>query len=53
MLHVLYMQKRAKIDVYLSTEQKDLILERAKKLGLSVSDYMKLKALNLLKEKEE
>ena len=44
------MSNKAKIDVYLSKEHKNEILRRAKKLGLSVSDYMKLKALNLLRE---
>ena len=44
--------RRIKIDVYLSKNHKDEILKRAKKLGLSVSDYMKLKALDLLKNED-
>jgi len=43
---------KAKIEVYLSDEHKKLILARAKKFDLSASDYMKLKALDLLKEPE-
>ena len=43
--------KRVKIDVYLTEEHKKEILKEAKKLDLSVSDYMKLKALNLIKER--
>ena len=42
--------QKVKIDVYLSKEHKKKILDRAKKLDLSVSDYMKLKALDLLQE---
>lgn len=42
--------KRVKIDVYLSEAHKDEIQRRAEALDLSVSDYMKLKALDLLKE---
>lgn len=44
---------KAKIDVYLSETHKKLILDRAKKLDLSVSDYVKLKALDLLNENTE
>ncbi|MFT4297764.1 MAG: plasmid mobilization protein [Candidatus Woesearchaeota archaeon] len=47
------MQRKSKIDVYLSKEHKKEITKRANKLGLSVSDYMKLKALDLLKEVEK
>ncbi|MBS3136663.1 hypothetical protein J4401_06955 [Candidatus Woesearchaeota archaeon] len=47
------MQKKSKIDVYLTPEHKAIIQEKAKKLDLSVSDYMKLKALNILKNEEE
>ena len=43
------MQKE-KIDVYLSSEHKKEILKRANNLGLSLSDYVKLKALDMLKE---
>ena len=43
------MSKRVKIDVYLSSSHKNEILKRAKKLDLSVSDYMKLKALDMIK----
>ncbi len=48
-IHVNYMSKRVKIDVYLSSSHKNEILKRAKKLDLSVSDYMKLKALDMIK----
>jgi hypothetical protein len=41
---------KVKIDVYLSKEHKEEILKRANKLGLSLSDYMKLKALDKLKD---
>lgn len=44
---------KVKIDVYLSEPHKKRILARAKKLDLSVSDYMKLKALDMLKEEPE
>ncbi len=44
---------RSKIEVYLSDEHKKRILARAKKFDLSASDYMKLKALNMLKEEPE
>lgn len=46
------MQRKLKIDVYLTAEHKKKIQKRAKKLGLSLSDYMKLKALDLLKDDE-
>ncbi len=42
--------KRVKIDVYVSSEHKRIILKRAKSMDLSVSDYMKLKALDMIKE---
>ncbi|NQU79458.1 hypothetical protein HQ545_06850 [Candidatus Woesearchaeota archaeon] len=45
--------RKAKIEVYLSEDQKKRIIERAKRLDLSVSDYVKLKALDLLKEEPE
>jgi hypothetical protein len=44
------MLKRVKIDVYLDKKTKEEILRRSKKLDLSISDYMKLKALDKLKE---
>ncbi|MFT4303455.1 MAG: hypothetical protein ACMXYG_02745 [Candidatus Woesearchaeota archaeon] len=44
------MHKKVKIDVYLDRIHKNKIMKKANKLGLSVSDYMKLKALDLLKE---
>jgi len=44
------MSKRVKIDVYLSKEHKNKISIKAKELDLSVSDYMKLKALDMLNE---
>jgi hypothetical protein len=43
--------QRVKIDVYLTPENKKEIQKKAKKVGLSVSDYMWLKALDMLKEK--
>lgn len=43
--------QRFKIDVYLTKEQKKEIARRATKIGLSVSDYVKLKSLDLLKDK--
>lgn len=46
-------KKRVKIDVYISQEHKKEILKRAKLMDLSVSDYMKLKALDMLKEKNK
>jgi len=44
------MLKRTKIDVYLSENHKKEIQKRAAKLGLSLSDYMKLKALDKIRE---
>ncbi len=44
---------KEKIDVYLSLECKKEIQKRAKKADLSVSDYMKLKALDMLIDKKE
>lgn len=46
-------QKRTKIEVYLSAEHKQMVLARASAYDLSASDFMKLKALDLLKETEE
>ncbi len=46
------MLRKTKIDVYLTVECKQEIQKRAKELDLSISDYMKLKALNRLKENE-
>ncbi len=43
---------RSKIEVYLSDEHKKRILAKAKKFDLSASDYMKLKALDLLKDED-
>jgi len=43
------MSGRVKIDVYLSRERKKEILRKAALLDLSISDYMKLKALDMLK----
>ena len=45
------MPKKVKIDVYLTQEHKKEIEKRAKKLDVSVSDYVKLKALDLINEK--
>ena len=47
------MQKRYKIDVYLSKEHKEIIRKKADKFGLSISDYVKLKSLDILKEQDE
>ena len=47
------MPGRVKIDVYLDKETKKEILKRSKRFGLSISDYMKLKALDLLRDKDE
>jgi len=44
---------REKIDVYLSSEHKKEIQKRAKLLDLSLSDYVKLKALDLIKDYEK
>ena len=40
---------KVKIDVYLTEEHKKIIQKKAKELGLSDSDYMRLKALDKLK----
>ena len=45
-------KKRPKIDVYLNLEQKKDIRKRADALGLSMSDFMKLKA-HVLQERFE
>ena len=47
------MSKRTKIDVYLSKDHKQEIQKKASSLDLSLSDYMKLKALDLLTENEK
>jgi len=47
------LENRVKIDVYISREHKKEILKRAKLLDLSVSDYMKLKALDLIKDENK
>ena len=47
------MSRRIKIEVYLNQKDKKIILEKAKKLDISASDYLKLKALNRLKENDE
>jgi hypothetical protein len=41
---------RVKIDVYLTKEQKKVIERKAKKLDVSLSDYLKLKALGVLED---
>lgn len=46
------MQQKAKIDVYLTKDNKKKIKAKANRSGLSVSDYMWLKALDMLKENE-
>jgi len=43
-------KKRIKIEVYLTAEDKSEIQKRANKLDISLSDYLKLKALNRLKD---
>jgi len=45
--------KKEKIDVYLSLEYKKEIQKRAKRADLSISDYMKLKALDMLIDMSE
>jgi hypothetical protein len=45
--------RKAKIDVYLSEDHKKAILARARSLDLSVSDYVKLKALDMLREESK
>lgn len=47
------MPERVKIDVYLDKASKKEILRRSQSFGLSISDYMKLKALDLLRDKDE
>jgi|GEM_PF-1420170 len=47
------MSARVKIDVYLSAEHKREIQARAKQFDLSISDYMKLKALDLLQDTDD
>lgn len=44
------MQKKVKIDVYLTPKHKEEIKKKADALDLTLSEYMKLKALDLLKE---
>ena len=44
---------RVKIEVYLSEAHKKRILDRAKQLDLSLSDYVKLKALDLLNDESK
>ncbi|MBW2967729.1 hypothetical protein KY362_04530 [Candidatus Woesearchaeota archaeon] len=46
-------QRRTKIEVYLSAEHKQMVLARASAYDLSASDFMKLKALDLLRETDE
>lgn len=43
-------RKRIKIEVYLTERDKQEIQKRADKLDISSSDYLKLKALDKLKE---
>lgn len=45
------MAKRIKIEVYLTQKDKRLILQKANRLDISASDYLKLKALNRLRER--
>ena len=45
------MEKSIKIEVYLNKKDKIEIQKRADKLDISASDYLKLKALDRLKEK--
>ena len=47
------MSRKVKIDVYLTAEHKKEIEKRAKKLDISLSDYVKLKALDILKGDEK
>jgi hypothetical protein len=46
------MSKRVKIEVYLTQKMKKEIQKRASVLDLSLSDYMKLKALDEIKDTE-
>jgi hypothetical protein len=46
------MSSRVKIDVYLRKEDKAKIKKKALKLDLSLSDYLRLKALDKIKEDE-
>ena len=46
------MSPRVKIDVYLRKEDKEIIKKKASKLDLSLSDYLRLKALDRIKEDE-
>ena len=45
-------KKRIKIEVYLTEKNKEDIQKRADRLDISASDYLKLKALDRLKEDE-
>ena len=47
------MPKKVKIDVYLLPKHKEEIKKKADSLDLTLSEYMKLKALDMLKEKNE
>ncbi|MBN1157701.1 hypothetical protein JXA85_08845 [Candidatus Woesearchaeota archaeon] len=44
-------KQRIKIEVYLTEKDKQEIQRRANQLDISSSDYLKLKALDRLKEK--
>lgn len=44
------LSNKEKIDVYLSAKHKKEIIKRASRFDLSVSDYVKLKALDMLIE---
>ena len=43
------MLRKVKIDVYLTPEHKKAIQDKANKLDISLSDYVKLKALDKIK----
>ena len=44
-------EDKVKIDVYLTLKEKEDIVKRAKDYGLTTSTFVKIKALDLLKEK--
>ena len=46
----MYRKKRVFLTVYLSEEKKKTIEEKAKAFGVSVSTYLKLKALGRIKD---
>ena len=47
------LKKRIKIEVYLTDKDKNEIQKRADRLDISASDYLKLKALDRLRDEDE